>query len=148
MGYGPLAAAIEQGAGRLGLTDTVAQGAVPHDEVADWMAAADVLAMVSRVEPLGQVALEALAVGRPVVATAVGGAREVVPDRGPGRIVDPLDPASIAAALEDVLARPPAIAECRAAAGPYALSHQAARVEGVLAAACRSDRGTTPLGGA
>jgi len=146
VGSGPLAAAVGRGAERLGLTDLVAPGAVPHDEVADWMAAADVLAMVSRVEPLGQVALEALAVGRPVVATAVGGAREVVPDHGPGRIVDPLDPARIAAALDDVLARPPAAAECRAAAAPYALSQQAARVESVLADACRSDGETTASG--
>jgi glycosyltransferase involved in cell wall biosynthesis len=99
------------------------------------MAAADVLAMVSLVEPLGQVALEALASGRPVVATAVGGAPEVVPTSGPGRVVDPRDPRAIAAALADVLADAPAPAACREAARPHALSLQSSRVEAILARA-------------
>lgn len=133
VGTGPLAGAIRAGVRRLGLDGAVAlAGAVPNAEVAEWMAAADVLAMPSRVEPLGVVALEALASGRPVVATRVGGAAEVVPGRGPGRIVDPLDPGAIAVALEEVLAAPPDPAACRAVAAASSLTRQAARVEAVL----------------
>ena len=69
-------------------------GAVPNAAVADWMAAADVLAIPSLVEPLGVVALEAMASGRPVAATRIGGTAEVVGRAG--TLVDPLDPRSIA----------------------------------------------------
>jgi glycosyltransferase involved in cell wall biosynthesis len=113
---------------------------VPHTTVPDWMAAADVLALVSRREPLGQVALEALASGRPVVGTSVGGTPEVVPGTGPGRIVDPGHPGAIADALLDVIRRPPSPGQCRAAARPFALASQAAAVERVLAASVAGGR--------
>jgi glycosyltransferase involved in cell wall biosynthesis len=133
VGDGPLAGAVDAGVRRLGLGGAVHRtGAIPHDDVAPWMAAADVLSMVSRNEPLGVVALEALASGRPVVATSVGGAREVVPADGPGRIVDPGDPAALAAALTATLSSPPDPAACRAVAEGHSLALQAARVEAVL----------------
>ena len=110
----------------------VRTGALPHDRIADWIAACDLLALVSRVEPLGVVALEALAGGRPVVATAVGGTREVVPAPRAGRIVDPRDPGAIARALLAVLADPPAPAACREAARPHGIDRQAARVAAIL----------------
>jgi glycosyltransferase involved in cell wall biosynthesis len=136
VGDGPLAAAVDAGARRLGLEDAVVRpGAVPHEAVADWVAASDVVALVSLVEPLGIAALEALAGGRPVVATRVGGAREVVPDGGPGRIVDPLDPAAIADALLALLDDPPAPEECRRAAEPHSLERQSERVAAILRAA-------------
>jgi glycosyltransferase involved in cell wall biosynthesis len=117
----------------MGLEDAVIRtGALPHDQVAGWVAACDMLALVSRVEPLGVVALEALAGGRPVVATRVGGTREVVPDPRAGRVVDPLDPAAIAAAILDLLAHPPSPEACRAAAAPNALTRQARRVADIL----------------
>jgi len=133
VGDGPLAGAVDYAAWRLGLADAVHRaGVVPHARVPDWMAAADALAIVSRYEPLGQVALEALASGRPVVGTSEGGTPEVVPAAGPGRIVDPGDPAAIAKALLELLRRPPTPGQCRAAARPFALATQAERVEGVL----------------
>ena len=57
-------------AGRGGVTVT---GYVPHDAVAGYLAAADVLCQPSLVEPFGQATLEALASARSVVATTVGG---------------------------------------------------------------------------
>jgi len=133
VGDGPLAGAVDQGARRLGLAGGVVRpGALPHGAVADWIAACDVLALVSRVEPLGVVALEAMASGRPVVATRVGGTAEVVPDPAAGRIVDPLDPVAIGTAILDVLADPPTADACRAAAEPHALTRQAARVAAIL----------------
>ena len=114
MGDGPLAGAVDAGAARLGLGGAVVRaGAVPHERVADWMAACDVLALPSRVEPLGIVALEALASGRPVAATMVGGAVEVVPDGPAGAIVDPADPGDIARGLLRLIDRPPSAADCR-----------------------------------
>jgi glycosyltransferase involved in cell wall biosynthesis len=133
VGDGPLAGAVDAGARRLGVAGAVVRpGAVAHPLVADWVAASDVLALVSRVEPLGIAALEALAGGRPVVATRVGGAREVVPDPAAGRVVDPLDPGAVAAALLSVLDDPPSADACRRAAEPHSLERQSARVAAIL----------------
>ncbi|MCC6829968.1 MAG: glycosyltransferase [Thermoleophilia bacterium] len=141
VGDGPLAGAVRAGALRLGLPGdaVITPGALPHDEVPAWLAAADVLSMVSRVEPLGVAALEGLACGRPVMTTAIGGAREVVPDGGPGAVVAPGDPAALAAALAEKLAHPPDPAACRAVAEGHALTTQAGRVADILAAAARED---------
>lgn len=132
VGDGPLAAAVDAGARRLGLQDAVLRpGALPHAAVAEWVAACDVLALVSRVEPLGIAALEGLAGGRPVVATRVGGAHEVVPASA-GRVVDPLDPVAVGRAILDLIDSPPSPHACRAAAVPHGLSRQAGRVAAVL----------------
>lgn len=135
VGDGPLRQELRERADRLGLADALTlAGLVGHDRVVDWMRACDVLAVPSLVEPLGQVALEALACGRPVVATACGGTAEVVDD-AVGRIVDPTRSADIADALRALLADPPPPDRCRAAAARHALDVQAGRVEAVLAAA-------------
>jgi glycosyltransferase involved in cell wall biosynthesis len=135
VGDGPLRSSLVQGAERLGLTDALTlTGAIPHEDVADWMCAGDVLALVSRVEPLGVVALEALACGRPVVATAEGGPREVIPPEC-GALVPPGNPVAIADTLRAVIASDPAPASCRAAADRFALTRQAAIVEDILAGA-------------
>ena len=97
------------------------------------MAAADLLALPSTVEPLGIVALEAMASGRPVAATRVGGAAEVVGSAG--TLVDPLDPRSIADGVLRLLADPPAPELCRAVAAGHSVDRQAVRVAGVLARA-------------
>ena len=65
-------------------------GAVPHGRIPELIGASDVVCQPSLVEPFGQALLEAMACGRPVVATAVGGPPEfVTPDAGV--LVDPLD---------------------------------------------------------
>ena len=105
----PAARAVDAGHGRLGLGAAVLlTGALPHAAVADWVGRVDALAIVSRVEPLGVAALEALAGGRPVVATGVGGTREVVPDpEARDGSWTPRDPWAIADAILEVLADPP-----------------------------------------
>lgn len=75
-------------------------GAQPPAEVARWMAACDLVTLPSYSEGHPNVLVEALACGRPVVATPVGGIPEVV-DRECGILV----PARDAAALADGLAR-------------------------------------------
>ena len=138
VGDGPLVGAVEAGAKRLGLSGALIRpGVVSHDAVADWMCAADVLAVPSLVEPLGVVALEALASGRPVVATRAGGTAEVVPRTRVGAIVDPTDPNDIAGAIVGLLADPPSAEECREAALPHGVDQQAMIVMDVLARAAR-----------
>jgi glycosyltransferase involved in cell wall biosynthesis len=139
VGDGSLGAAIDAGARRLGVTNAVLRtGALPNTEVADWMAACDLLALPSLVEPLGVVALEALASGRPVVATRVGGTPEIVPVPRSGALVDPTDPAAVASAILRVLDAPPSPQTCREAAAPSAIDRQAAKVEAALRAAVRA----------
>lgn len=135
VGDGPLRNSVLRGIERLGLAGRVIlTGAIAHDAVADWMAACDLLALVSRVEPLGVVVLEALASGRPVVATREGGPREVIPPDC-GALVTPGNPLAIADALRGVLAGPVAPETCRDAAARFGLDRQAAIVESVLAGA-------------
>lgn len=140
VGDGPLAGALERDARGLGVGPRVVRaGAVDHGAIPDWMRACDVLALPSLTEPLGQVALEALACGRPVVATRAGGTREFVTPEV-GAVVDPLRPREIARALAAVLAAPPSPEACRAAAAGHGLPAQAARVHAVLAAAAAGAR--------
>jgi glycosyltransferase involved in cell wall biosynthesis len=81
-------------------------GARPHDEVATWLGACDVLALPSWNEGMPNVVLEALASGRPVVASRVGGIPDVIDSDSSGRLVPPRDAVALAHALEDVLSEP------------------------------------------
>ena len=62
-----------------------------------------VFCLSSHLEGLGTSLLDAMAFGRPVVATAAGGIPEAVEDGVTGRIVPPREPAALAEALESVL---------------------------------------------
>src|SRR5881409_1032760 len=67
------------------------------------MAEMDIVAVPSRFEPFGIVAVEAMVQGRPVVASAVGGLTETVVDGTTGRLVPAGDPARLADALADLV---------------------------------------------
>jgi glycosyltransferase involved in cell wall biosynthesis len=83
------------------------------------------------VEPLGQAVLEAMACGRSVVATRIGGPPEFVPPEA-GVLVDPLDVESLADALRTAAALPCPNPAARAAAECHDVREQARRVEQVL----------------
>ena len=94
-------------ASQLGVADRVSfLGSVPHDDLPALFAAADVMALVSASEGLANAWVEALACGTPIVASDVGGIRELVKSPAAGRIVD-RNPEAIAAAIKDILASPP-----------------------------------------
>jgi glycosyltransferase involved in cell wall biosynthesis len=106
IGQGPLRPRLEERAGAAGLAGHVRfHGALPHERLADWYRAADVLALPSHSEGVPNVLLEAVACGLPCVASQVGGVPEVAA-LGPVRLVRPGDAAELADALADVLARP------------------------------------------
>ncbi|TMA70746.1 MAG: glycosyltransferase [Deltaproteobacteria bacterium] len=105
VGDGPLRARLERQAADLGLGETVHfMGAVA--DVRTPLAAMDVFLLPSRAEGMSNALLEAMAAGRPVVATAVGGTREAVDAERTGILVPPGDPAALAAAVLGLLADP------------------------------------------
>ncbi|HEY8727267.1 MAG TPA: glycosyltransferase family 4 protein [Gaiellaceae bacterium] len=83
-----------------------ARGFVQHDELHQLYARAAVVACPSRREGFGVACLEAMAHGRPVVATSVGGLLDLVVDGETGIVVPPRDPAALRSALERLLADP------------------------------------------
>ena len=92
---------------RLGLVDRVEfVSPRPHDRLADFYRAADVLVMPSRSESFGLAAVEAQACGLPVVAARVGGLGYTVAESESGLLVDGHDPAPFAAAVGAVLDHP------------------------------------------
>jgi glycosyltransferase involved in cell wall biosynthesis len=94
---------LERQARELGLGHRV----VFTGELADVRAAyaaLDVVVLPSgQPEPFGGVVIEAMAMGRPVVGTAIGGTPEQIDDGVTGRLVPPGDPAAMAAALDELL---------------------------------------------
>jgi glycosyltransferase involved in cell wall biosynthesis len=80
-----------------------ALGMVPHDELLRLYGRAAVVVCPSRREGFGVACLEAMAAGRPVVASAVGGLRDLVVDGETGLLVPPGDVAALRAALERLL---------------------------------------------
>ncbi len=128
VGDGPLRPALE------GQPQVVVAGRVPPEEVPARIAAARVVCLPSRSEALGQALLEAMACGRPVVATRVGGPAEIVPPEA-GILVDPEDEDALAEALCRAASLPCPNPAARAAAERHDLRLQAARVEAILARA-------------
>lgn len=106
-GEGRQRAALEERARALGLEANV-HFAGQVDDVGPLLAAADAVAMPSRWEGLPLVLLEALARGRPVVASAVGGVPEAVSDGEHARLVPPGDVPALAGALEEFHRHPDA----------------------------------------
>jgi glycosyltransferase involved in cell wall biosynthesis len=104
-GDGPERAALEVDAAKRGLADRV-RFLGRRDDVPNLLEACDVFVLPSRLEGLGVAALEAMARGRPVVASAVGGLAETVVSDETGLLVPPEDPAALAAALARLIQDP------------------------------------------
>lgn len=115
VGDGPDRDHVEERASKLGI--------VRHcfflgyqEDVAGWYQAFDAMILPSANEGTPVVVIEALAAGRPVVATRVGGVPDVLHDGVDGFLVEPGDTGAIAAALER-LAKDPALRAEMGAAG-------------------------------
>jgi glycosyltransferase involved in cell wall biosynthesis len=130
VGDGPLRAELE---GRPGVE---LAGRVPYDRVGERIAGAHVVCQPSLIEPFGQAVLEAMACGRSVVATRIGGPPEFVsPDAGV--LVDPADEDALVAALQTAAELPCPNPAARAAAEAHDVRAQAAKVEAILERAAR-----------
>jgi glycosyltransferase involved in cell wall biosynthesis len=130
VGDGPLRAQLE---GRPGVELV---GRIAYDRVPAQIASAHVVCQPSLIEPFGQALLEAMASGRSVVATRIGGPPEFVPPEA-GVLVDPADEAALAAALEVAAGLPCPNAAARAAAEQHDVRRQAEKVEAILRRAAR-----------
>lgn len=95
---------LEREADRAGVRDRVELGF--REDVGALLDELDVVALPSWTEGLPMSLLEAMAHGRPVVATPVGGTPEVVADGETGLLVPPRDPAALAAALRRLVDDP------------------------------------------
>ncbi len=94
-------------AARLGVADRVRfTGSVGRDDVPRLMCDADVVVAVPWYEPFGIVPVEAMACGRPVVGSAVGGLLDTVLPGVTGELVPPRRPDLLAPVLRDLLADP------------------------------------------
>jgi len=105
VGEGALRADLEQRVAALGLGDAV-RFVGQQANVADWLALADVTVLPSFFEGLPLAAIESLAAGRPMVASAVDGTPEVVVDGATGLTVPPGDAPELARALCRLLGDP------------------------------------------
>jgi glycosyltransferase involved in cell wall biosynthesis len=119
VGQGPLEAETRARHAELDLGDRVLLLGHRHDAVR-VLAACDVFTMASNNEGLPVALMEALALGLPVAATAVGGIPEAVTDGVEGLLVPPKEPAALAdaiAAITDDPARRAAMALAARIAG-------------------------------
>jgi glycosyltransferase involved in cell wall biosynthesis len=133
VGDGPLRSQLE---GRPGIELT---GRLPNDELPARIAAAHVVCQPSLIEPFGQVTLEAMACGRSVLASRIGGAPEFVPPEA-GVLVDPVDGDALVAGLRVAAAMPRPNTAARSAAEAHDVRRQAERVEAILERAARGRR--------
>ena len=103
IGQGPFLDMLARSAADPGVMDRVhLPGRRDAAGMADWMRAADVFCLPSYSEGCPNVVVEALACGRPVVATNVGGIPELVNESN-GILVEPRDPVSLRTALDRAL---------------------------------------------
>jgi glycosyltransferase involved in cell wall biosynthesis len=105
IGDGPLRAELEAEAERLGVRPYVHFLGEVHG-VRALLRGLDLFVITSVIEGMPNVVLEALAVERPVVATAVGGIPEIIADGQSGLLVPPSDPAALTAACLRLLEDP------------------------------------------
>jgi glycosyltransferase involved in cell wall biosynthesis len=105
-GHGPLGGQLESMTEELGLGDRVRFLGVSND-IPRLMNAADAYVMSSALEGLPMVLLEAAATALPIVATDVGGNREVVLHDESGFLVPPRNPEALAEAMTRLMGLPP-----------------------------------------
>jgi L-malate glycosyltransferase len=138
VGDGPEEPALRAQARRLGVEDRVIFAGFRRD-VAAHLRLFWVSAVPSIEEGFGNVGVEALAAGLPVVASRVGGLPEIVTDGVTGYLVEPANAAELAAALERLLLDPAGrLAFGRAAAADserFRMDRFLARLEGIYRAA-------------
>jgi D-inositol-3-phosphate glycosyltransferase len=94
-------------AAEVGVTDYVRFiGKRQPEELSDYYSAGDVAVTTPWYEPFGLTPLEAMACGRPVIGSAVGGITYTIKDGETGYLVPPRDPEALAARLQQMFSQP------------------------------------------
>jgi glycosyltransferase involved in cell wall biosynthesis len=111
VGEGPLRQAVERKIEEYGLQDRVTlHGEVTHQRALEILASSAIYVLTSVEEAQSISLIEAMALGKPVVATSVGGVPEIVLDGMNGLLTPPRLPGRMAQLIEQLL-RDPALAE-------------------------------------
>jgi glycogen(starch) synthase len=137
-GSGPERSDLEKLVDRLGVGESVQFiGQVTIDEVPPLINRASFIVMPSYLEAFGLVALESMRMGRPVIATNVGGLPEIVTDRETGLLVPPRDPIALCKAMELLLGQPEELAKMglrarKWAMGTYLLEENVTQYEAIF----------------
>lgn len=121
-GDGPLRQVMGELADQLGIGAAV-RFLDHRDDIPDLLAAADCLLLTSRSEGIPQAVTQALGLGLPVVASAVGGVPELVIDGQTGLLVPAGDPSATAQALARLAADPALRQRLGAAGRQHARAH-------------------------
>ena len=143
-GDGPERAAIERRIGELGLAERVNLAGFV-DDVGPLLDAASVVVLPSRFEGFPLVVLEAMAAGRPVVATDVPGTNELITDGETGLLVPVDDPVRLATAIQRLLDDPAEAEQMGARARArvterFGVDRMASAVDDIYRAVLVSDR--------
>jgi glycosyltransferase involved in cell wall biosynthesis len=103
VGEGPLRVQLEKFCIQHDLHSVRFMGRLPHEDVLEHIANCDVFILTSFEEGMPTVILEALALEKPVIATAVGGIPELIKDGVNGILIPPRSPEHVAKGLERLL---------------------------------------------
>ena len=105
IGRGRLEDQIQMLVGQMRLEDhvTLLTEPIPNEEMNRIYPGCDIFTLPSVEEPFGRVIIEAMACGKPVVATKVGGPLDIVEDGRTGYLVDRADPDQLATRINELL---------------------------------------------
>lgn len=133
---------LEGRAADLGIADRV-HFAGHQADVYPWMDALDVVVHASHGEPFGLVVVEAMALGKPVVATSSGGPGEIIEDGLSGVLIPERDPATMADTITSLLEHPERAKDMGEAAGRRASAFSEERMADAFARLLRDLLGLT-----
>jgi len=105
VGDGAYADALQQAAMQHGVADRIIFTGVRHD-IPDLLAASNIFVLPTLLDALPTVLIEAMAAGKPIVASGVGGVPEIVEDGRNGLLVSPAQPQELAASCIQLLQNP------------------------------------------
>ncbi len=112
-----------------------------QDNVHEWMQAMDVIVHASDQEPFGIVVIEAMSLGKPVIASVPGGPAEIIEDGVNGLLVRYGDAGALAGAIDHFLKNPEFAAACGSRAREAALKYDGANYAARVVEAVDSLRG-------
>lgn len=114
-------------------------GSVPHAEMREHLAAADVIAVPSILEGMNKIAVEGAAVGTPSVVTRTAGIAALMTDANLAQVIEPDNPTELAARLVLLLNNPSLRAELGARGVTWAHQFSSSVVAAQLIALCRQN---------